>query len=171
MPWWFKSRQLPRRCAAGHRDFATARKAEQVRSRRWRSTLGTQAMRVPEQLGDLSCVHPVAQDMREPRQARRHRSGGAAPFPTKGHAQRTRAKDTPQRIHQHFFWRSVPQGVGVGGVRGGGSSSILKRQKVIQYFEDTDKGGGGELKQLIKIGTNGKRAIERGRRLGELGDG
>ena len=46
-----------------------------------------------------------------------------------------------------------------------------KRHKTIQYFEDTDKGGGGELKQLIKpwikLGTFGIMAIERGRRLGD----
>jgi len=42
-----------------------------------------------------------------------------------------------------------------------------KRQKTIQYFEDMDKGGGGELKQLIKMGTYGIMAIERGRKLGD----
>ena len=42
-----------------------------------------------------------------------------------------------------------------------------KRQKMIQYFEDIDKGGGGELKQLIKMGTFGIMAIERGRKLGD----
>jgi len=41
-----------------------------------------------------------------------------------------------------------------------------KRQKAIRYIEDDEKGG-GELKQLIKIGTYGIRAIERGRRLGD----
>ena len=42
-----------------------------------------------------------------------------------------------------------------------------KKHKTIQYCEDTDKGGGGELKQLIKLGTFGIMAIERGRRLGD----
>jgi hypothetical protein len=35
------------------------------------------------------------------------------------------------------------------------------------YEDDDDEKGGGELKQLIKIGTYGIMAIERGRRHGD----